>query len=269
MKRMRIMGLCLVAAFAISAIGAVSASALPEIGRCVAKAGGKYADAGCKVKAAKGKGVTEWLKGGGGSKLGFSVVGGVGELETESGTKVVCQASTASGLYKETSGAIKEVQKVVARFTTCELPLLTAVCTTKGAAAGEIVTNSLKGPLGYISKAKLEIGQELTPETKKGAFTTFECGGGAVSIIVGEGKVNKGGHNCIIAPIVSVNVMSTTATETYSAETVGSKKFQKPNKFEGKTLCELESAANKGPAEFSNQTQVNSVTNEQALEILG
>ena len=63
MKRMRIMGLCLVAVFALGAFAASSAFALPEFGRCVPKAGtGKYSDANCTVKAAKGKGVTEFVK---------------------------------------------------------------------------------------------------------------------------------------------------------------------------------------------------------------
>ena len=56
-------GLCLVAVFAIAAVTASSASALPEWGKCVAKAGGKYSDSNCTVKAKKGTGTFEWKKG--------------------------------------------------------------------------------------------------------------------------------------------------------------------------------------------------------------
>src|ERR1700694_5205198 len=96
MKRIRITGLCLVAVFAMSAIGAASASALPEVGRCVAKAGtGKFKDAGCTVKAGKltSEKNFEWLKGAASeaeSSTKFTSSGGEGILETAIGTKIKC-----------------------------------------------------------------------------------------------------------------------------------------------------------------------------------
>jgi hypothetical protein len=265
MKRMRIMGLCLVAAFALSAIGAVSASALPEVGRCVEKVSStsKYTDANCTKKAVKGNGTHEFLKGAKSETEGvhFTSAGGEGVLETEAGTKVVCQTQTATGKYDQDTGAIKEVESVVARFNTCAIPALGIACNSKGAAPEEIVTSSLHGPMGYIKKLAKSVGQELTPDVKKGAFAEFECGGGAAKVVVKEGT--HGGHNCVIAPVTPVNVMSTTAEQVYS----GAAGKQSPQNFEGKTVCNLESGLNGGAAEPATQSLTTTVTNEEALEI--
>ena len=271
MKRMRIMGLCLVAVFAFSAMAAVSASALPEVGRCVAKAGGKYKTETCTTKAgskAEEK-KFEFLKGAKSETSGvnFTASGGEGTLETVSGTKITCKTQAAVGKYDQDTGAIKEVEGVVATFTGCELPLLALKCNTKGKAAEEIVTNTLQGPLGYISGEKTTspvVGQELTPAVKKGAFAEFECGAGAVNVVVKEGTVKPTGLNCIIAPLAEVNVMATTVKQTYS----GSGGVQSPQKFQNKTtICNLESSANKGPFERSTQALETTITNEEALEV--
>src|SRR5262249_25318851 len=52
MKRMRILGLCLVAMFAVGAIAAGSAMALPEYADCISgQAKGKFKDSNCREKA--------------------------------------------------------------------------------------------------------------------------------------------------------------------------------------------------------------------------
>jgi len=272
MKRMRIMGLCLVAAFALTAIGAGTASALPEVGRCVAKAGtGKYKDANCTEKAGKlvSEKAFEFSKGA--TKVNFTSAGGEGVLETVSGTKVICKTQSATGKYDSDSGVIKEVETVLASFSGCELPIISASCQTVGQAEGTIITKLLKGPLGYISGEKTKtpvVGQELTPETAKGKFAEFECGKGAVKILVKgkEGAVEgKTGGNCIIAPVKEANVMSTTANQVYS----GSKGVQSPQHFQLATskFCNLESNANAGAFEAATQALTTTVTNEEALEI--
>ena len=65
MKRIRIIGLALVAVFAMTAIAAASASAEPqgEFGRCIATKGGKFLDSGCKKAATPGKEKFEWNPG--------------------------------------------------------------------------------------------------------------------------------------------------------------------------------------------------------------
>jgi hypothetical protein len=66
MRHLRMVGLCLVAVFAIAAVAATSASALPEWGKCekVAPKTGAFTDANCTVKAKPlNSGEFKWLKG--------------------------------------------------------------------------------------------------------------------------------------------------------------------------------------------------------------
>ena len=281
MKRMRIMGLCLVAVFALFAIAASSSFGAAEVGRCQPSTIGKYKNSVCTVKATSlEKGNTEkweWHKGAKSETEGvhFTAEGGEGTLETESGTKITCKTQSATGKYDQDTGIIKEVEGVVATFKECELPLLSASCKTVGAAEGEIKTNLLKGPLGYISGEKTKtpvVGQELLPEKAKGHFAEFECAGGAVKVVVKgkEGKFKLGetevtGGNCIIAPLAEVNVMSTTVSQTYSG--AGGK--QSPQKFQLATAkyCNLESNTNGGPFEPATQALTTTITNEEALEV--
>jgi len=64
-KTVRILGLCLAAVFALSAMVASAAQAAgPEWGRCVAQKKGEYTDANCQTKSAKAKkGSHEWVPG--------------------------------------------------------------------------------------------------------------------------------------------------------------------------------------------------------------
>lgn len=262
MRRIKIMGLCLVAVCAFAAF-ASSALALPEIGRCKAVGGtGKYTDSNCTTKAKPtGTGNFEFVKGV--AKTGFTASSGEAVLEGESGVQVVCTSSSVTGKLDAdgTTGAVKGVENVISTYSGCNVPAFGGItCETTGKGAGHIVTNELEGSLGYINKAKKEVGQELFPHVKHGAFTEFSCGGGAVVVVVKEGT--KGGHNCIIAPVGTVNVSSNTNTQEY----VGVKGSQMPEKFEGKTECNLESTVN-GTLERSGQTQTNVITFEEAVEV--
>lgn len=263
MKRMRIVGLCLVAAFALSAIVPGSASALPEIGKCVAKAGGKYTNAGCTTK---GKGSFEWQKVI--TKKKFTSAGGEGVLEGASGTQISCKTQSAVGEYKGTT-SFKEVTNVKATFNGCELPLFKAECKTKGAAAGEITTTGLTGKLAYTSgkgTGSPKVNQGLTPLVKKKGFALFECPAVGVEVYVGEGK--EKGHETILAEITPVRTMALTSTEIYA----GSKGVQSPQFVEGKAtvIDNLESSLSgpKGTFERSDQALETVVTNEEELEIL-
>jgi hypothetical protein len=270
MGRMRVaVGLVLVVA--ASALAAQSAAALPEVGRCVARAGtGKYKDAACVEKAGSktAEKQFEFLKGG--EHLGFSAAA-VGEavLEAGGGTKIDCSSSTQTGKYDVDNGAIKEVEGVVLRFKECSLPDFFK-CNSKGAAEGEIVTNALKGPLGYISGEKTMtpvVGQELTPETAKGAVAAFECTASAKVLLKGKEGIVEGrrGGNCVIAPLSPANVMTVTYTESFS----GKEGAQAPQHFQplsGK-YCNLVSNVNGGAFEASTWTLTQSLSNEEALEL--
>jgi hypothetical protein len=116
-RRLRTLGVCLIAAAAVAAVVASAASAgLPEFGGCEATAGGKYSDAACTVKASPRKtaGKYEWNTG---AKFGtvwlkeeFGQEGAVGlenetvewqwgpvTFEASDGTKVQCNATSELG----------------------------------------------------------------------------------------------------------------------------------------------------------------------------
>jgi hypothetical protein len=276
MKRMRIMGLCLVAAFAFSALAASSSFGAAEIGRCVAKAGtGKFKNANCTEKAGTKveEKAFEFLKGAKSETEGvhFTSAGGEGVLETVSGTKITCSTQSATGKYDEDSGVIKEVESVVAKFEGCGIPALGTKCNSTGEPEGNIATFLLKGPLGYIAGEKTKtptVGQLLTPEKAKGFFAEFKCLSGGITVKVKgkEGAVEgKTGGNCVIAPVENANEMSLTAKQVYS----GSGGKQSPQHFQLSTskYCNLESNTNGGAFEAATQALTTTVTNEEALEI--
>jgi hypothetical protein len=269
MTRMRMIGLALVAVFAMGAFAASSALALPEVGRCMAKAGtGKYTESNCntKAKTLPAEKQFEFVKSV--EKTGFTSAGGEGVLETASGTKVVCTTQSAVGKYDQDFNSegkplpVAEVESVVAKFNGCAIPALGITCNTVGKGAGEITTAVLHGKAGYIKKTlPKSVGQQLAPPSTKSAFAEFECGGGAAKIVVKAETT----HNCIIAPVTPINTMSTTEVQKYA----GSGGVQNPDHFETTPTkkCNLESNLNGGAFEKATQALETTVTNEEALEI--
>ena len=142
MKRIRLVGLSLVAIFAASAATAASASALPE-----------------------------WS---GPFPKPLTSSSGVSKLETKAGMLVECVADTNEG---EVTGPNSAVVRI--RFTGCELVLATGKipCTTPGAPPEEIVTFPLVGTLGYITHTptKTMVGLDLASPAA-GLIARFVCG---------------------------------------------------------------------------------------------
>jgi hypothetical protein len=148
MKRIRIIGLALVALFAFSAIAASAAQAEPE-----------------------------WKPKGGSSAfpVKFSATGTKETfLETTNHGQIKCSGLTAKGELK----VAREAGKIVVKFTGCKAEKFGAgECKTAGKAAGEIETKSLKAKPVFIegkTKAKEERGLDISPETV-GPFAEFEC----------------------------------------------------------------------------------------------
>jgi len=222
-RHVRMLGLCLVAAFAVAAIASTSASALPEWGKCEAKAGGNYTDANCTVKAKpKGTGSFEWKKGaelkpvhfeggnvGSGGVLytkprvcdgfvgihGFESVRVPRKVCEEKGyendkvetfnTAIECESEHNTG---EATGK-NEVKNVTVKFLGCKL--FGSIPCSNGSNEGEIAVNQLKGTLGYINKAEKKVGVLLEPVVKKGEFAKFSCAG-ALANVVGVGNKTEG-----------------------------------------------------------------------------
>ncbi len=172
MTRIRMIGLCLVAAFALSALVAATASASgPNWYECAKVTGGKY-EKGCGKKGGKGGyalqvglGKGKAYKGKGGEAVLHTVIPGKGDI------KVAC-----AGAKDVVTPVLGGVAKVKVTFSKCK----SGGSPCSSAAKKETIeTASLAGPLGYISKSPVVIGTELANEANPatGVTTEFECTG--------------------------------------------------------------------------------------------
>ena len=289
MRHVRMLGLCLVAVFAVFAVAAVaatSAMALPEWGKCEAKAGGKYSDANCTVKAKKGAGAFEWIKGKNLKPVKFTGknVGSGGVLSTklwecheehEVGGHGIRVPRSACGGYFPLLGPItvectsesssgeavgtNSIANVSVVFKGC-LAFGSAPCTSEGAEEGEIRVNPLKGTLGYINKAEKTVGVLLEPVKKHGPFAEFVCAG-ALFTGVGAGNTkegafytpeSKGGYDGVISPITPVNTMTSTYEQVYTSNGSEVEPANVPSKFEGKHIELLEDYVENSEAGLGN-----------------
>jgi hypothetical protein len=249
MTRMKFVGLLALAAIAVTGFAASSAfAAAPEFGRCLAKTGGKFSDAGC-TKAVGSGGKFEWNPGPGAKNSFHSAIksGTTATLETVGKTKITCTNEKSPGEFKNA----KEVGGVVATFNGCKSS--GAPCSNAG--TEEIVTHSLGGVLG-VEKVSTEgpVKNKLALElhSESGNVAEFTCA--AFPVVV---------HGSVLHPVVA-NKMLLTATEKFSA----TKGEQKPSKFEGEPEDShiLESNLNGGPFEEAGQTITAIATYEEKIE---
>jgi len=263
MRRIKIVGLCLVAVFALAAMTAGSASATaPEFGRCL-KVGTKslsnYDSSKCVKLASEdtgteaeklAKGNYQWFPGVVKTKFTTKMKEAtIATLETVGGTKVTCTGEKSKGEYLNT----KEIGGMVAEFSGCETNKVK--CESAGAGTGNINTAILEGPIGFetqvIPASKDHLANELHAKGG-GHLADFECVGLTVEV---RGSVL---HK------ITANAMKLTATEKFTA----SKGKQKPEHFAGGVAKEhiLESSFNKGAFEQSGQTITSILTNEEKIE---
>ncbi len=192
MKRIGIVGLCLAAMFALSAMGASSAFA-GEYGVC-AKAGkegkkytGKYLDKNCTKAATEGeitegkKNKYEWVPypGPAGTKWGYTSKTKTATLKGSAGN-ITCKASTDVG---KVTGVKTDEDQV--SFTGCVLSVTNESCQNT-ANKGEIKTfdletrlidNGEKGPSGGEPKSG-EVWTEFVSKTgPSGNQAEWECSG--------------------------------------------------------------------------------------------
>jgi hypothetical protein len=226
MRRMKIVGLCLMAVFAMSAlVFSASASAVaPEYGSCVKKAkaeGSGYSNSGC-TKAVGTGAKFEWTPGAAGQK--FSTTGGVATLTTVKGEQVTCEKENSTGEYL--AGNNKE-EKTTVNFEGCKSGGLT--CTTEGKKPGELTTNELIGIVGYEkepegTKARKTV-LELHPGPSAPAhhFIDFKCTAALTIEVRGVGGTEDAGI------LVKIKNGKMTAVETLKY--TQSKGKQKPEKW--------------------------------------
>jgi hypothetical protein len=220
MRRIKMMGLCLVAVLAVAAVAVSSASAaLPEYKTCVkaAKVGkeiptGEFSDKNCSVKAAGGKyklGSFSEAK-----KLGFKGKNGVSTLdsyipENEStpwtgGTVVgvvTCKSGKSEG---EITGA--KTSTVTVEFKTCTSE--GKKCTSAGQKAGTIKTALLSATLGYTSSKA--VGSDVEA-VSHGASAEFSCEGLEIVTVGSVIGVNSG----------NINTFSKEGTQTFNVNAKG------------------------------------------------
>lgn len=152
MKRMRIMGLALLAVFAIS-VAASSAVAAPVF-------------------------YTKTAIGSTGGNVQFTGTVGAAFLEPKSGSKITCKAGTAAG---EVNGATTTINNNTT-FTGCEASGFP--CKSSGEAEGTIKTLNLAGSLGGLTTTTPGIRLFNQAEGKGGKLAEFTCAGGAISVLV-------------------------------------------------------------------------------------
>jgi hypothetical protein len=211
MKRMRILGLALVAVFAFAAMTASGASASKPVWKFCAKAAkvgkttptGEFSDKNCSVAAPGGKyqleagiGKGKGFKGKGGKAILHNVVPGKGDI------KVECASFKDEGSVVAPSG----VAKVKSTFSKCKS--LGAPCKTEGGKKETITTSSLAGSLGYLNKAHTAAGESLTDEAAPGSgfLATFEC----------EGLAKVRVHGAVIGSLSPFGSISKESTTTFT-----------------------------------------------------
>jgi hypothetical protein len=150
------------------------------------------------------------------------------------------------------------------KWTGCEFPDF--MTCQSGTTSGEIVSNELEGNLVYASKANKEVLLELHPMKKGGAFMSFECGGGAITVVVKE--FSKGGHNCIFSKISPVDVMSNASKDIYKiSETEAGRQVPQTDEKLKPAKRNLEEEVSGGPPEWDAVNQEATIKWEEAIEI--
>ncbi|HEX4627385.1 MAG TPA: hypothetical protein VH137_01225, partial [Gemmatimonadales bacterium] len=198
MKRIRIVGLALVAVFAMSVV-ASSASAAGPVFYTKAEVGGAAP-----------------------SHIKFTATIGAAFLEGQkSKSKISCSdtAGTGAGAVGETVSA-KVAENNVTTFTGCksgELP-----CTSTGASEGVIVTKALKAFLGGTSATVPGERLYSQSEGRGGKLAEFECGAGIVKVVVTGSVI--GALSGSSGKVVSEGKFSTTQKLTFQ-EAAGLQKY--------------------------------------------
>jgi hypothetical protein len=204
LKRFRIVGLCLVAIFALSAVGASSAMAEHlEVGKCksVAKTG-KWEDSKCTKALAEGN--FEWEALPAGAKVPFTSVSGEKKLYAGGTLKITCKKDKNVG---ELTGPTTDTVQVTFEECTAESGVATCKSIKPGAPAGGagiIITNTLESKLSWLKRAApMTVGLDLAPPSGT-LFTEILCE--ALGGLIKE-NVKVGGS--VIGEIIPLNTMTT------------------------------------------------------------
>jgi hypothetical protein len=192
MRRIGVVGLCLVAVFASGAVASATASAeAPEFGQCLKIAKGtekelslydsvkciKHAseDAGTEAEKLK-KANYEWVPGAKEGENSITRAGGVATILTNKGESITCESEEATGHY--IVGGNNKEEELNITFKHCGSGGFT--CTTEGRAAGELVLKPLIGIVGFEKEPRegdstRKTLLQLHAATTGGHFIDFKC----------------------------------------------------------------------------------------------
>ena len=235
MRRIKIAGLCLVAAFLVSvAMSATASAAAPEYGQCVKgteHSESNYDSAKCIKLASEDtgnteaerlkKGVWKWKPGVVAGKNEFTSKGGAATLKTKGGKTVTCESEKSTGTYLEDGTNKKE--STVVQFAGCQSS--TFACTTVGKGTGELETRELIGEVGFENKALKKTALKLEPAPSAALkFIEFKCVGLEIKVR-GKGEVAGAGI------LVNIKNDAMKFEETLKYKQLNG--VQKPVKWEG------------------------------------
>jgi hypothetical protein len=209
MKRLRIMGVCLVAAAALTGAVAVSASAtVPTWFECIkaAKVGkdytGNYNDKLCTSANSEGKGKYDLregvrrdrrIKGKSGPTV-LHVDAWFGDVTVE------CKRSSYSGVPRLPNFE-RDVELI---YRECTAPGFEK-CSSTGAKKGEVRFHALIGELGYITESPVVVGVRLELESSPGGvLVSLSCGGVEATLSGALTGVQGGNVNVISKPSETV-----------------------------------------------------------------
>jgi hypothetical protein len=219
MKRMRMMGLLIVAVFALSVV-ASSATASPVF-------------------------YTKVVEGGTASAaIPFTGTLGAAFLEPASKTKITCTGGTATG--EVTSSTV--TKNNLTKFTGCEASGLK--CNSTGKGEGQIDTKVLEGKLGALTAALPGIRLFDEGSGPGGTLAEFSCGGGAISVVVKGSVIGALSGASGTEP---ANGKFAASDKLTFAETNA---VQKYTHFEGESPEQLSSSTNGGAFEKSGQSVI-------------
>lgn len=265
MKRIGLAGSILVAALAISAMAAVSASAAPpEFGRCikVAPKTGEYMGAQCTSPG--GSRSYDWVAGAGEKKkLHTNLEEPVFTSTGKSKTTITCAFGEAEAEYTGPK-TVTVKSLILNNCKTPEEPLFKSFCQNLAAFRGEISMNELAGELGYI-KATTQVGLDLKPLSGS-SLALFECGGAQENTEKGMGTGTfREFQGSVIGRIAKVNKMTLENSVKYQVK----RGVQVPEQFEGgskDTLTTLVGLTEKTP-EPTLYSDLEAVINEEPMEV--
>jgi hypothetical protein len=156
MRRIRIVGLCLVAVFALTAMVTSAASAaLPE-----------YGVFNVKTKVVEPLTAEQ--------KISFKNKS-LTEAKLEGGVVIECSSDVGKGVLF----GPKKTVKLKVTYSGCKAPAISSSCQKAPTKPGVILTELLKGELGYASEKSggaLHVINRLVPESSLKPFAKFTCG---------------------------------------------------------------------------------------------